>query len=102
MNVPITIHEAKTHLRVSHSGDDSYIMALTLAAIQAVEQYQNRTYYTDATGVEVETMPALEKQACLLMIAHMYDNRTAVTDGTSAEIPLGFRWLLSLRRKVPA
>lgn len=101
MQIPITIAEAKAHLRVTHDTEDAYISALILAAIQAVEEYQNRVYYSDDDTAEVEPLKSLEKHAALLMIAQMYENRVPVGQ-QAAEIPLSFRWLLSLRRKVPA
>lgn len=43
---PLTTAEAKTHLRVTHSDDDTYIAALIAAARQAVESYCNRSLIT--------------------------------------------------------
>ena len=54
-NEPVTLDEAKTHLRVTHSNDDAYIYALITAAREWVEDYtgrsmieQTRTYLLDS------------------------------------------------------
>jgi uncharacterized phiE125 gp8 family phage protein len=41
---PVTLDEAKTHLRVVHTDDDIYITALLLAATKWAEDFQCRTY----------------------------------------------------------
>jgi uncharacterized phiE125 gp8 family phage protein len=43
---PITLAEAKTHLNVSGSHDDTYITGLVAAARRAVERYLNRVLIT--------------------------------------------------------
>jgi uncharacterized phiE125 gp8 family phage protein len=43
---PITLTEAKTHLNVSGSHDDTYITSLITAARRAVERYLNRALVT--------------------------------------------------------
>lgn len=40
----ITVAQAKTHLRITHSDDDTYIEALTLAATEWCEEFQRRVY----------------------------------------------------------
>ncbi|KKM94528.1 hypothetical protein LCGC14_1197390 [marine sediment metagenome] len=40
----ITTAQAKEHLRITHSDDDTYIAAITLAASEWCEEYQNRVY----------------------------------------------------------
>ena len=105
MTEPITLAEAKSHLRVTFEDDDSYITALITAARQYAENYQNRVYVdttdSDGNAVTAETMPALEKAACLLLIGHWYETRTAVTDKAMAEVSIGARDLLNFRRNVP-
>jgi uncharacterized phiE125 gp8 family phage protein len=41
---PVSLDEAKTHLRVTHTDDDQYINALLLAATKWAEDFQCRTY----------------------------------------------------------
>lgn len=105
----ITLAEAKTHLRVLHDDDDTYIATLISAARQYAEGYQNRVYlsYTQGEGenavtVPEETMPALVKAACLLIVGHLYEHREAVNIGNiTTEIPLGVRTLLNINRNMP-
>lgn len=40
----ITTAQAKEHLRITHADDDTYIAAITLAASEWCEEYQNRVY----------------------------------------------------------
>lgn len=41
---PVSLDEAKDHLRVVHTDDDLYITALLLAATKWAEDFQQRTY----------------------------------------------------------
>jgi uncharacterized phiE125 gp8 family phage protein len=43
---PVSLDQAKTHLRVTHTDDDQYINALLLAATSWAEKFQTRTYVT--------------------------------------------------------
>jgi uncharacterized phiE125 gp8 family phage protein len=40
----ITVAQAKEHLRITHSDDDTYIEAITLAASEWCEEFQRRVY----------------------------------------------------------
>ena len=40
----ITVAQAKEHLRITHSDDDTYIEAINLAASEWCEEFQNRVY----------------------------------------------------------
>ena len=40
----ITVAQAKEHLRITHADDDTYIEAITLAASEYCEDYQNKVY----------------------------------------------------------
>ena len=59
---PVTLAEAKTHLRIEHTADDTYIEGLIQAAREYVEQETNRVlitqtweYYLDDLGVNQNT-----------------------------------------------
>ena len=106
MTDPITLAEAKNHLRVMHDDEDAYIETLITAARQYAENYQNRVYVEkkseDGSVIAAEEMPVMEKAACLLLIGHWFENRTAVNIGNIAtEIPLSTISILNLRRDIP-
>lgn len=54
---PLTVSEAKVHLRVDHTSDDSYIESLIQAARVACESYQNRAYITQTRKVYLDDFP---------------------------------------------
>lgn len=106
MTEPITLAEAKNHLRVMYDDEDAYIETLITAARQYAENYQNRVYVEkkseDDNVIAAEEMPVMEKAACLLMIGHWYENRSAVSsEKAMQEVPLGAINILNLRRNIP-
>ncbi len=48
---PLTVAEAKAHLRVDHTSDDSYIESLIKAARVTCENFQNRAYITQTQAI---------------------------------------------------
>ena len=54
---PVTLDEAKDHLRVTHTDDDQYINALCLAATSWAEKFQNRTYVKRARTMVLDNFP---------------------------------------------
>lgn len=66
----ITLTEAKTHLRVDGTDDDTEIEAMIDTAEAHVENF---------LGAPVAT-PAPIKSAALLCVADLYENREAQTD----------------------
>ena len=61
----VTVDELKTHLRVSHSDDDTYIQSVIKAATQFVEQYTRQVlpettfiaYYDYVSDLEITRYP---------------------------------------------
>ena len=53
----ITTSEAKSHLRVTHSTDDTYIDALIAAAHEEVHQYTNRQIMTATWKLYLDSFP---------------------------------------------
>lgn len=74
----ITLDLAKSHLRVLHARDDSYIELLIKAALKAV------TNFIDKGFSEIQqpdgSLPEDLVFAALLIIGDMYQNRAAQTD----------------------
>jgi uncharacterized phiE125 gp8 family phage protein len=82
---PVTLAEAKLHLRVDHDSDDTLILALVQAARESVESYTGRTlvsssYYgyadtVDAYGWELTKCPVTSVTA----ITYKDENNAAQT-----------------------
>ena len=71
--MPITtLANAKTHLRVTHSTEDSLITAYTDAAESVAEHYCNRSFGSP--------LPKAVQAAVFLMVGDMYENREEQTD----------------------
>lgn len=68
---PVTLDEAKTHLRIENTADDALIMALIVAAREMAEQFTGRalitqtwTLYLDKFDTEIRTpLPPLQSVA---------------------------------------
>ena len=57
---PVTLTEAKLHLRVDHSTDDNLITALITAAREHVEHVTERSLITQTLELVVDAFPAAE------------------------------------------
>lgn len=55
---PLTVAEAKAHLRVDHTTDDSYIESLIKAARRTAEQFQSRAYITQTWKLYLDDFPS--------------------------------------------
>jgi len=55
--VPVSVTDMKEHLRVEHTDDDSYIEALTLAAAEMCENFQNRKYMQAGKVLKLDEFP---------------------------------------------
>lgn len=56
---PITLDEAKLHLRVTGTDDDAYITGLITAARQYEEKVQNRAFITTTFRMQLDSFPDL-------------------------------------------
>jgi uncharacterized phiE125 gp8 family phage protein len=54
---PVTLDEAKLHLRVTCAADDAYITALIKAARRHAELYQGRSYITQTLELRMDFFP---------------------------------------------
>lgn len=54
---PVTSTEAKLHLKVDHTTDDTLITILIQAAREAVEQHTNRSLITQTRTIKMDTFP---------------------------------------------
>lgn len=76
----VTIDEVKTHLRIQHDEEDTYIESLIKQAQQAAEDYCRTTFQnqavTDDEGNELEIpVPEPVRLAVILMTSFYYENR---------------------------
>lgn len=93
----LDLSEVKSHLRVSHTRDDSYIQLLTKAALESVENFIDRPFLD--VFDELGDIPASLKAAALLMIDDMYSNRSNAVVGVSVAInPTTQRLMLPYRK----
>jgi uncharacterized phiE125 gp8 family phage protein len=65
---PLSVDEAKSHLRVDHTTDDTLIESLIKAATQIAERFQNRRYINQTWRLTMDRFP---------------------DDGCAIEIPIG-------------
>jgi uncharacterized phage protein (predicted DNA packaging) len=92
MREPISLPEAKRHLRVEFDEDDELIQGLIVAAREYAEGFLNRPLAAE----EDEEQPEVKqkwKQAMLLLIGHWYEHREEV--GVQMQkVPMGAEALL--------
>jgi hypothetical protein len=99
MTEPISLAEAKKHLRVEFDDDNDLIQGLIVAAREYAEGFLNRVF----VAADAEDPPVVKqtwKQAMLLMIGHWYEHREAA-GASLQQAPLGAEALLWMDRNVP-
>ncbi|MER8958687.1 head-tail connector protein [Mesorhizobium sp. M0701] len=82
----ITLAEAKAHLRVTNTDDDTYLQGL----IDATEAYVSKVGVAVAAPIDAPV-----RQACYLLISHFNEHREAATDAPPKAIAYGVDALLS-------
>lgn len=77
MASPVSLEEAKLHLRVDGTEDDTRIPIFIDAATEQAQAFCKRTWSgTDANGAEI-VAPASVKAAILLMVGDLMENPAA-------------------------
>ncbi|MFA9202788.1 MAG: head-tail connector protein [Flavobacteriales bacterium] len=98
MSDPVTLEQAKAHLRVLHYYEDDYIAALIPVAAQAVADYIDRPLdhliCVDLAG----NLKAPLRHAMLLMIGDLYANREA--QGAALAVNITCQNLLAAYRRL--
>jgi hypothetical protein len=81
---PLTLSEAKTHLRVDGEDEDALISSLITASREVVENY---TGYTVAEVIEQRgNFPESLKSAMKLIIGDLYKHRESTVIGTASMV----------------
>ena len=57
---PVTLQEAKTHLRVDHSDEDALINILVQAATEMAELHTNRSFITQTRQMKFDNFPCVD------------------------------------------
>jgi Phage gp6-like head-tail connector protein len=94
-----TLAQAKLHLRVDHSDEDTLIQIYLDGCEKAVSMYLNRTLYASSAGSDLDglVMNDAVKSAVLLQVGNLYANREASVQpmrSAIVELPFGVKWLL--------
>ena len=102
MPEPVTLEEAKKHLRVEHDDEDDLIQGLITTAREYCEGFQNISLISGEDGGDPPLVSARVKLAMLLLLTHWYEHREAVNIGNiTSEVPMGVEALLWQDRNVP-
>jgi uncharacterized phage protein (predicted DNA packaging) len=95
MSEPISLQEAKKHLRVEFDDDDDLIQGLITAAREYAEVFMNRPLVEKEEGEDPLVVKQSWKQAMLLLIGHWYEHREDVNIGNiTTRIPMSAEALL--------
>lgn len=95
MSVLVTIAEARAHLQVTHSDDDTYLSMAINAATSAIIRYLDgyEVHFLDTSGaIDRSQVPQDIAWACLLLVGEFYRNREAEQDG-QVEAAFGYGYL---------
>lgn len=104
---PITLGEAKSHLRVDFDEDDSYIAGLITAARMIAEERTSRAFVTQTWDLILDSFPCSDKIAVRkpklqsvvsikykdsLGVEHVFDSNDYIVDGASVpgRVVLGY------------
>ncbi len=96
----VTLAQAKLHLRVDHSEEDTIIQTYLDGTEKATSNYLGRNLYASSTGGDTDglIMDDAVKSAVLLQVGNLYANREAVSQiagNNLVELPFGVKWLLN-------
>ena len=95
----VTLAQAKLHLRVDGTDEDTLIQVYLNAAERSIANYLNRELYETDAGSDLDglVMNDAIKGAVLLQVGHLYANRESVSQQPGnymLELPLGLKWLV--------
>ena len=88
----LTVHEVKTHLRIQHDDEDSYLEALIQRAQAAAEEFCRTSFDENA--------PQTVRMAVLIMASHFYECRDSSEKNGYNIMTAAFRALLYPHRAV--
>ncbi len=95
-----TLAQAKLHLRVDHSDEDTLIQMYLDGTEKATANYLGRNLYASSVGSDTDglVMDDAVRSAVLLQVGNLYANREAVSQiagNNLVELPYGVKWLLN-------
>lgn len=93
----LTLDEAKAHLRVDGTDDDTLIQGF----VDAAQEYIEAIITPTADDGEEPVVPAVtetQRQACRLLVGHWYEHREAIAEGSISKVPSAFDMLLFVNR----
>lgn len=106
----VTLEQARLHLRVDETDEDTLITLWISAAELSAQSFLGRNVYADQTeldaavnagtaGDDPMVINDLIRAAILLMVGHLYANREDVAAGvTFSRLPVGAEYLLMPNR----
>lgn len=81
----VTVDEAKAHLRVDGTDDDSYITALVAKATQAAERYCDRAFIHQDWALALDAFPACGRMIKVPLPPLVAVTRLSYVDGAGAD-----------------
>lgn len=83
----VSLQEVKAHLNLDHDQDDDLLTAKIAAAETYIDGFLDRKFAD--YEADDEPVPAIIKQAVMMVAAHLFENREHVLVGVSAQtLPL--------------
>ena len=92
-NEPVSLNEAKSHLRVEHDADDDLITALIVAAREWVENYLNRAIITQTRKLTIDRFPIYPLRLSGRPIQEITSIKYTDSEGTEGTVDSGEYYL---------
>lgn len=94
----VNLKELKTHLRIEHDAEDSYLVTLIDVAERAIER-ELQVPLASIVESNGGFLPTPLRQAVLIECGNLYENRESVAYATVNRVPRTLDYLLSSFKK---